>query len=252
MLDIYKELTSPLEWDVLIYRLLKHTCNLFQSDSVSLSLLDDNSLLWVNRISQLPLSRYLFEKQVPPYLRGQGLGGYALEVGHAVGTVDYWQDNRFRREETLDTLVKQRDTVSVLSSPVFLQEQPVALLWCCWSESYQWTGLDLARLEHLGAVFAVAIHNARMYKLLDEMADQTRLQHEELTAVKKAAEKVLVQLRTATRELSQPVILIQMELELLAQLKATPEPEVFERMKTALARIVSLMNLYQKLPSPRT
>ncbi|HET7638641.1 MAG TPA: hypothetical protein VFK47_07850, partial [Ktedonobacteraceae bacterium] len=81
--------------------------------------------------------------------------------------------------------------------------------------------------------------------------NQTELHHRELIEVKKAAEKVLNSLRSATRELSQPVILLQMELELLAQLKTPPEPEVFERMRKALERIVSLMRLYQKMPSSR-
>ena len=132
----------------------------------------------------------------------------------------------------------------MLAAPVCLHGEPTALLWVSRREPYDWSLLEMAWLEQIAAVFAVAIHTARQQALFTALAKQTELQHEELIAVKKA----LASFRAATRELSQPVLLLDLELALLAQLKTTPEPEVFERMKKALARIVALMQMYRNLP----
>lgn len=251
LLAIYQELTLPLELEELVERFLNHSLTLFQSDGVAVGLLDENKLMGLSMQPERTMPPLFFGSQIPPYLKGQGAGGYALQVGHVVATNDYWQDDRFERDEWLDNLVRQGGMVSIMVSPIRLQGEDKALLWLTKAEPYCWSLLDLARLEQMVAVFGLALYNARQNALLAELANQTELHHRELIEVKKAAEKVLNSLRSATRELSQPVILLQMELELLAQLKTPPEPEVFERMRKALERIVSLMRLYQKMPSSR-
>ena len=251
LLDIYQELTLPLEPEELMQHLLSHIMALFQSDGAAIGLLDENKLIGLNRRADRTLPPLFFGSEIPPYLKGQGVGGYALQVGHAVATDDYWQDDRLERGEALDNLVKQGGTVSMLASPVWLQGEAKALLWLTRAEPYRWSIVELARLEQIAAVFGLALYTARQNALLAELANQTELHYRDLLEVKKAAEKVLNSFRTATRELSQPVILLQMELELLAQLKTTPEPEVFDRMRVALGRVVSLMQLYQKLPAHR-
>src|SRR4051812_14860549 len=104
--DIYRELTYPFELDEIMQRLLKHLLALFKPDSVAIGLLDDNRLLWVSVRSQPSSAPYVFQSEMPPYLKGQGVGGYALQLGRAVATSDYWQDKRFERGEAIDNMLK--------------------------------------------------------------------------------------------------------------------------------------------------
>lgn len=117
--------------------------------------------------------------ELPP---GAGLGGRVMESGTALWTEDYLSDDRLAHLAGVDEAAVDERLGGILGVPLMVGEDSIGVLLAADRSRRVFTDREVSLLASLASHAAVAIHNARIFKRLQEAASSLtqsnrRLQH---------------------------------------------------------------------------
>jgi GAF domain-containing protein len=250
LLEICQKVLFTLDLSEVLNSLSENVQDLLGVDHVTISLIDKGQLL-----VDIQNTNYKFKYTtlIPAYLRGKGVGGLAYQTGQIVVTPDYFNDPRFLRDPDIDEEVRSYGIVASMAVPIYLKDNVVALMWASHKKPYHWTKQDIEMAGEFSSLVSLAIHNARLYQDLEQLNEtlaQRNKKLEEMVVLQREQERlkaVLSLARTAAHELSQPLTLLQAEIELITEFGQTPDKETYENMRSAINEITERLKQYQRI-----
>lgn len=190
ILEVANSISSELELDVLLQKIIATVTNLLSAERASLFLYDPSTdELW-SRVSQGAITQEIRISATT------GLAGACFESGDVLNISDPYSDPRFNRE--IDQRTGQKSH-SILCIPV--QNRlgvKLGVLQLVNKIDGEFTEHDIERLKAFSAQFAIALENAQLY--------------EELRILDNAKEKVINHL---SHELKTPLAILSGVLELI-------------------------------------
>ena len=167
--DISRELSSSLEHEQLLQKIVESAVNLLDCGICSLMLFDDEKQgLRIRHAVGLPAEVVARAAARP----GEGVTGWVAESGLPLLIEDITQDPRFQRKERRqDDQPGKYTTQSLLSVPLLIGTEVVGVLNVNnKADNAVFTSHDLANLTMLASQAAVSIENARLYETLQRLA----------------------------------------------------------------------------------
>jgi len=167
--DVSRELSSSLEHEQLLQKIVESAVNLLDCGICSLMLFDDDKQkLRIRHAVGLPPE--VVERAVAK--PGVGVAGAVAESGHPLLIEDITQDPRFQpRDRPDDQKPDKYTTQSLLSVPLLIGTEVVGVLNVNNKiDNAVFTAHDLANLTMLASQAAVSIENARLYETLQRLA----------------------------------------------------------------------------------
>jgi adenylate cyclase len=156
LLDVMRSLSTELEIDKLLTRIVAKTTEVMQADRSSLFLVDrSTSELW----SKVAEGIAMREVRIP---MGLGIAGYVATTGETVNIPDAYSDPRFNQEVDRRTGYRTR---SILCMPMKDAEGAiVGVLQVLNKRGGAFTSEDEELLAAIGSQVVVAIDNARLFQ----------------------------------------------------------------------------------------
>lgn len=167
--DISRELSSSLQHELLLQKIVESAVSLLECGICSLMLFDDDKqMLRIRYAVGLP-EEVVARATARP---GEGVAGAVAESGQPLLIEDITQDPRFQpRDRPDDQKPDKYTTHSLLSVPLLIGTEVVGVLNVNnKSENAVFTAHDLANLTMLASQAAVSIENARLYETLQRLA----------------------------------------------------------------------------------
>ena len=216
-------ITSSLDTDVILRRLLEMTCRAVDAERGSFLWLDEKSGELVFALSMEDEQASLGGQRLPP---GQGIAGWVARYGEPVIINDVSQDPRYNGTAEQLTGVSVR---SVLCAPLRYRERTLGVVEIVNKRGDDFTEKDMALLKAVSSAAASALENARLY------AEQKRLLRKQRQAQARLiqAEKMgaLGRLTASiTHEINNPLQAVQGCLTLVSEeLNSERRDEVMQR-----------------------
>ncbi|MBI5833054.1 MAG: diguanylate cyclase [Armatimonadetes bacterium] len=166
--DISRELSSSLERDRLLSKIVDSSCTLLHCGMASLMLFDDDKQsLRILHAMGLPDEVVAGAKIVP----GEGVAGWVAEHGEPLLIEDITQDSRFFRPQRAGEQSRKYSNRSLLSVPLLIGTEVVGVLNVNNKINHAiFTPRDRDNLALLASQAAVSIENARLYETLQRLA----------------------------------------------------------------------------------
>jgi adenylate cyclase len=156
LLEVNTAITSDLELDSLLKRILAVTSRIIRADRSSLFLKDEHNPELAAMVAEGS------EQEPIRVALGQGLAGYVFATGDTVNIPDAYADERFNRAVDLQTGYRTR---SVLAVPVSARDgRRIGVMEALNRDDGEpFSAEDAMRMSAFGAQAAVAIDNARLF-----------------------------------------------------------------------------------------
>jgi adenylate cyclase len=161
LLDVNLAITSEMQLESLLRKIVEVTTKLLHADRSSLFLYDEKrDELW-------SLVAEGVNSQQIRFPANQGLAGYALMNGEVVNTPDAYDDPRFIREMDLETGYRSR---SILSMPIIARDgRKLGVMQALNRQNAtQFSSEDIAKMGAFAAQAAIAIDNATLFTQIVE------------------------------------------------------------------------------------
>jgi sigma-B regulation protein RsbU (phosphoserine phosphatase) len=160
--EVSRLISSSLELEEVLDRIMTTSRDVMQADASSLLLLDEESDELVFQVAQSKVGDRL--KHGFRLKRGQGIAGAACETGEPILIEDAYKDPRFHREFDLQTGYRTR---SILCVPLKIKDRVIGVSQVINKlDGTPFTQEDLATFTSLCAHAAIAIENARIHRAL--------------------------------------------------------------------------------------
>lgn len=223
ILEVVSSISSELELDVLLRKVISIVTDLLGAEAASLFLYDPAtdelwSRVWEGTITQ--------EIRIPA---ASGLAGACFASGEVLNIPDPYSDPRFNREVDRRTGYRTRN---ILCLPVRNRTgENLGVLQIVNKIEGGFDDWDVDRLQAFSAQFAIALENAQLY--------------EDLKALDKAKEKVINHL---SHELKTPLVILSGVLDLVRkELAATGNRALERTLLRGRRNIQRLMDLQHKI-----
>ncbi|HEX2913877.1 MAG TPA: GAF domain-containing protein [Chloroflexia bacterium] len=218
----------------ILTELLRRTLQLFQADIAGLVLIKEGKSSSINYLNgTLPHDIEFLQ---------EGLTGLAFQTNETVTTSDYLVDTAFKHSEALDEYIRQAGTVASMVTPVKFNDCVVGLLEVARTKPYDWTTVDKKLSSEIAVLVALGVHNSQqMDQLQTQVAqnDLLRKQRDQLANMLRLARETL-------HEISQPLTVLQMEMELITDLGEVPTPSLLNDLQTAVDKLMETVRGYQR------
>jgi transcriptional regulator with GAF, ATPase, and Fis domain len=190
-----------------------------------------------------------FGLATPPEFFTKGLGGKACINRSVTVSDDYWNDYRFEHSPASDALFRSAGIKATMFVPFIGGGEIVALMGLCKSTTHKWSYFENAWAEQFAQVIAPAINNARLYYRLQQANAELQKRNQELEEQKheEQVKAILTLVRTANHDLSQPLTVLQAELDFALDYGDTPSIETLNHMREAVKLINNYIREYQKI-----
>ncbi|PVG84843.1 diguanylate phosphodiesterase [Nocardioides gansuensis] len=153
------DLAALTDLDEVLAAIVRRARALLQSDIAYLSLNDDERGDTYMRITDGSTSAEFRQVRLP---MGAGLGGLVAQTATPYATASYFEDERFRHTQGIDSAVADEGLVSILGVPLTLGKRVIGVLYAANRCVRPFTRADTALLVSLAAHAAIAIDNARL------------------------------------------------------------------------------------------
>jgi len=161
--DVAQVITSTLDLDTLLQRVLESAVTILGCEAGSLFLVDDETNDSVLRVAVGPVAKDIIGIRVPA---GRGIVGSAAETGQPVIVNDTTSDPRFFQKADSKTGFISRALMAV---PLRVKDQTIGVLEVINKRSGAlFSADDTALLTAFAGQAAVAIENARLFNLTDK------------------------------------------------------------------------------------
>jgi GAF domain-containing protein len=183
------DLAALSDLDEVLKAIVRRARTLLQSDIAYLSLNDDEVGDTYMRVTDGSTSAKFRQVRLP---MGAGLGGLVAQTAMPYTSASYFEDDRFRHTQGIDSAVAEEGLVSIIGVPLALGSRVIGVLYAANRSVQPFTRADTALLVSLAAHAAIAIDNARL--LAETQAALAELKHtsEQLrrhsTSVERAAD----------------------------------------------------------------
>lgn len=175
--------------DAVLRAIVRRARQLLQSDVGYLSLNDDEVGDTYMRVTDGATSAAFRKVRLP---MGAGLGGLVAQTATPYATPSYFEDERFKHTETIDSAVHDEGLVSILGVPLHLGRRVIGVLYAANRTVRPFTRDEVALLESLAAHAAIAIDNARLLTetqvALEELETTSELLRTHTASVERAAD----------------------------------------------------------------
>jgi transcriptional regulator with GAF, ATPase, and Fis domain len=247
LLKICRQAMSTIELDDVLTLVAQQVRDLFDVDFVLLAI--PQSTYQEKPICVMSGANVHFGLLTPPEFFTSGLGGQACNSFRVTACADYWNDYSFEHSPALDALLRRVGVKSTLFVPFVGGGEIVSLMGLCKSSVYNWTDFELSWAEQFAQVTAPAINNARLYHHLRKTNQELQKRNQELEEQKQREQvlAVLTLARTALHDLSQPLTVLQAELDFALDYGDNLTLETLQRMSEAVKNISSYMREYQNI-----
>jgi len=160
--EISQELSSTLDLENLLLRILRSAVNILNVDAGTLFLVDENTGELVFRVVEGGSGEELIGVRIPP---GTGIVGQAAEQMRPVISNDTGTDEHFYSEVDKSTDFKSERLLAV---PMIIQEESIGVVEVInRKDGGPFTNDDAALLTTFASQAAIAIENARLYQATD-------------------------------------------------------------------------------------
>ena len=161
--QVAQVITSTLDLDTLLERILESAVTILIGEAGSLFLIDDETSESVLRVAVGPVARDIIGIRVPP---GRGIVGSAAETGQPVIVNDTANDPRWFQKADQTTGFVSR---AVMAVPLRVKDRSIGVLEVINKRNgLPFTDEDTALLTAFAGQAAVAIENARLFNLTDQ------------------------------------------------------------------------------------
>jgi len=161
LLDAAQVLSSELELDAVIPRLVQEVVGLVGADAADCWIVDEGGLLRCRAVHNLP------EDEVGRVIPVEGTIGTAISSGRPVLTHD------FARTERPPPSASYRDFEDVMDAPITVQGEVRGVLGVCSRRPERFDHADLELLEAFANLASIALRNAEAF---EERARQARIE----------------------------------------------------------------------------
>jgi adenylate cyclase len=161
LLDVNLAITSEMQLESLLRKIVEVTTKLLHADRSSLFLYDEKrDELW-------SLVAEGVNSQQIRFPANQGLAGHALMSGEVVNTADAYDDPRFIRETDIETGYRSR---TILSMPIIARDgRKLGVMQALNRQNAtQFSSEDVAKMGAFAAQAAIAIDNATLFTQIVE------------------------------------------------------------------------------------
>jgi adenylate cyclase len=161
LLDVNLAITSEMQLESLLRKIVEVTSKILQADRSSLFLYDEKrDELWSLVAEGVGSEQIRFPAD-------QGLAGYALRTGEVVNISDAYADPRFIRETDVETGYRSR---SILSMPITARDgRKLGVMQALnRQQATKFSAEDVAKMAAFAAQAAVAIDNATLFSQIVE------------------------------------------------------------------------------------
>ncbi len=153
------DLAALTELDAVLKAIVHRARQLLHSDVAYLTLNDEQRGETYMRVTEGVLARSFREVRLP---MGAGLGGLVAQTATPYSTASYFEDERFRHTDPIDSAVAEEGLASILGVPLLLGNQVIGVLYAANRDVRPFGREDAALLVSLAAHAAIAIDNARL------------------------------------------------------------------------------------------
>jgi adenylate cyclase len=161
LLDVNLAITSEMQLESLLRKIVEVTSKILQADRSSLFLYDEkHDELWSLVAEGVETKQIRFPAD-------QGLAGYALRTGEVVNISDAYNDPRFIRETDVETGYKSQ---SILSMPIVARDgRKLGVMQALnRHQATKFSSEDVGKMGAFAAQAAVAIDNATLFSQIVE------------------------------------------------------------------------------------
>lgn len=160
LFDIATELSSSLDTETVLRRIVHRARILVGADAAYLALNDDDAGdAYIRRVDGIHTQQFA-ELRLP---HGTGLGGLVAQRGRAEWTNDYLGDDRFDHTAPTDDAVATEKLKAVLGVPLLRDDAVVGVLMAANRDARNFDAADADLLSSLSVHATIALVNARLY-----------------------------------------------------------------------------------------
>jgi transcriptional regulator with GAF, ATPase, and Fis domain len=247
LLKICRQAMETIELDDVLTLVAQQARDLFDVDFVLLAI--PQTTYQEKPLCVMLGSNVNFGLVTPPEFFTKGLGGSACSSRKVIACPDYWNDYNFEHTPAIDALLRSGGVKSAMFIPFFGGGEIVALMGLCKKNIHSWSNFDLSWAEQFAQVTAPSINNARLYYRLKKANLELQDRNQELLEQKKHEQvnAMLTLVRTAAHDLSQPLTILQAELDFALLYGENPSHETLTNMHKAVELIRKYMREYQTI-----
>ncbi|GAA4289008.1 GAF domain-containing protein [Georgenia daeguensis] len=179
LFETASDLASLTDVDAVLEAIVRRSRQLLGSDVAYLSLNDEEAGDTYMRVT-VGCSSDLFRAVRLPM--GAGLGGLVAQTATPYASATYFQDERFRHTEGIDSAVADEGITSIVGVPLLLARRVIGVLYAANRTVRPFGRSEIALLSSFAAHAAIALDNARLLSETQLALHDLRVAGEELRA----------------------------------------------------------------------
>jgi GAF domain-containing protein len=223
LLKVISQLLPSLEVKQIFSILTEKARDYFEADIFWLSSINYQSV-YISNSSRVIVQDYSLVYQ--EHLAGKGLGGWAYRERRTVSCENYWSAPLIEHEQEVDRRANLAIAVAGIATPVFLDDELEALIGVAKNHPHEWKPDEIAKIEQIADIVSMLI---QYQKLQDQKLILTK-EKEQLSTLLEFSQEF-------SNEISQPLTILQLELDLIDTFNQPATEYEIEVMRRAVTQI---------------